>query len=111
MDHRIRLAMKAGSIMKMDGEVEADESFIGGLAKNMHEKRRKHIGTGGGGKTAGLGLLRGKDSTSGSKVRAKAIPNVRAATLQTEIRDNVEPGSHLYTDAWTSYRGLGGERS
>jgi transposase-like protein len=109
MDHRIRLAMKAGSIMKMDGEVEADESFIGGLAKNMHEKKRKHIGTGGAGKTAVLGILRRKTSASGSKVKAKAIPNVRAATLQTEIRDNVERGSHLYTDAWTSYRGLGGE--
>jgi len=36
MGHRIRLAMKAGSIMMMDGEVEADESFFGGLAKNMH---------------------------------------------------------------------------
>jgi len=109
MDHRIRLAMKVGSIMKMDGEVEADESFIGGLAKNMHEKKRKHIGTGGAGKTAVLGILRRKSGTSGSKVRAKAVPNIRAATLQTEIRDNVEPGSRLYTDAWASYRGLGGE--
>jgi transposase-like protein len=107
MDHRIRLAMKAGSIMKMDGEVEADESFIGGLAKNMHEKRRKHIGTGGAGKTAVLGILRRKNGKSGSKVRAKAVPNVRAATLKSEIRENVEPGSHLYTDAWASYRGLG----
>jgi hypothetical protein len=109
MDHRIRLAMKAGSIMKMDGEIEADESFIGGLAKNMHEKKRKHIGTGGAGKTAVLGILRRKNSKSGSKVRAKSVSNVRAATLQTEIRETVEPGSHLYTDAWTSYRGLGGE--
>jgi transposase-like protein len=109
MDHRIRLAMKAGSIMKMDGDVEADESFVGGLAKNMHEKKRKHIGTGGAGKTAVLGILRRKNIKSGSKVRAKAVPNIRAATLQTEIRDNVESGSRLYTDAWTSYRGLEGE--
>jgi transposase-like protein len=43
------------------------------------------------------------------KLRAKPVPNVRARTLQTEIRENVEPGSHLYTDAWASYRGLGGE--
>ena len=55
--------MKAGSIMKMDGEVEADESFIGGLAKNMHEKKRRHIGTGGAGKTAVLGILRRKNSS------------------------------------------------
>jgi hypothetical protein len=107
MDHRIRLAMKARSIMKMDGDVEADESFIGGLAKNMHEKKRKHIGTGGAGKTAVLGILRRKTSKSGSKVRAKAVPNVRAETLKSEIRENVQPGSRLYTDAWASYRGLG----
>ena len=56
-----------------------------------------------------LGILRQKNSKSGSKVRAKAVPNVRAATLQTEIRENVEPGSRLYTDAWASYRNLGGE--
>jgi transposase-like protein len=106
MDHRIRLAMKAGSILKMDGEVEADESFIGGLAKNMHAKRKKHIGTGGAGKTAVLGILKRKSNKSGSKVRAKVIPNVRAETLQSEVRATVAPKSTLYTDAWASYRGL-----
>jgi hypothetical protein len=106
LDHRIRLAMKAGSILKMEGPVEADESFIGGLAKNMHAKRRKHIGTGGAGKTAVLGILRRKNKKGGSKVRAKVIPNVRAETLQSEVRATVRRGSRLYTDAWASYRGL-----
>jgi transposase-like protein len=73
------------------------------------DEKRKHIGTGGAGKTAVLGILRRKNSKSGSKVKAKAVPNVRAATLKSEIRENVEPGSRLYTDAWASYRGLGGE--
>jgi transposase-like protein len=109
MDHRIRLAMKTGSFMKMDGEVEADESFIGGLAKNMHEKRRKHIGTGSVGKTTVLGILKRKNTKGGSKVIAKVIPNVRAETLQPEVRAAVEPGSRLYTDAWASYRGLSGD--
>lgn len=107
LNHRIRLAMKAGSIMQMDGEVEADKSFIGGLAKNMHEKKRKHIGTGGAGKTAVLGILRRKNKRSGSKVKATVIPNVRAETLHPEIRSTVAPGARLYTDAWVSYRGLG----
>jgi transposase-like protein len=106
MDHRIRLAMKAGSIMKMDGECEADEAFLGGLAKNMHEKRRKHVGTGGIGKTAVLGILKRKTNKSGSKVRTKIIPNAKAETLQPAIRAAVEPGSALFTDAWASYRGL-----
>ena len=106
LDHRIRLAMKAGSIMKMDGEVEADELFMGGLAKNMHEKRRKHVGTGGAGKTVVLGILKRKSPKGGSKVKAKVVPNVRAQTLQSEVRAAVEPGTVLYTDAWKSYRGL-----
>jgi hypothetical protein len=96
MDHRVRLAMKAGSILKMDGACEADESFIGGLAKNMHEKRKKHIGTGGVGKTAVLGILKRKSNKGGSKVRAKVVPNVKAETLQPEVRATVEPDSRLY---------------
>jgi transposase-like protein len=109
MDHRIRLAMKAGSILKMEGECEADESFIGGLAKNMHAKKRKHLGTGGAGKTAVVGILRRKNNTSKSRVRAKVIPNVKAETLQPEIKQTVKKGAKLYTDAWVSYRGLAGD--
>jgi hypothetical protein len=51
MDHRIRLAIKTGTFVKMSGEVEADETFSGGLAKNMHRhiRERKIKGTGGSG--------------------------------------------------------------
>jgi hypothetical protein len=92
MDHRVRLAMKAGSIEKMAGDVEADESFIGGLSKNMHKRKRSKItGTGGAGKTVVMGILRRSDKTSKSKVRARVIPNTQAATLQPEIRKTVEP--------------------
>jgi hypothetical protein len=41
MDHRVRLAMKTGSFLKMNGEIEADETFICGLAKNMHRHIRE----------------------------------------------------------------------
>src|SRR5438874_9079103 len=51
MLHRIRLAMQeGGSIVKMKGQIEADESFIGGRARNMHRDRRekmKVLSTGG----------------------------------------------------------------
>src|SRR5215207_10728307 len=44
MQHRIRLAMQSGSFEKMGGNgsngVEADETFVGGLARNMHRSRR-----------------------------------------------------------------------
>jgi transposase-like protein len=59
MDHRIRKAMQAGSFEKMKGAVEADKTFIGGLARFMHksDKARKISGTGGSGKAIVMGLL------------------------------------------------------
>src|SRR5271154_7092901 len=44
MLHRIRLAMKTGSFLKLSGEVEADETYIGGKARNMHAAERKRKG-------------------------------------------------------------------
>ena len=58
MDHRIRLAMQTGSFEKVSGEFEVDESFIGGLARNMHKnKKAKITGTGGAAKAIVMGLL------------------------------------------------------
>ncbi len=71
MDHRIRLALHAGSFEKMGGEgsaVEADETYIGGLARNMHKSKREakfHGRTGGAGKIAVFGLLDRRDGKSG----------------------------------------------
>jgi transposase-like protein len=64
MQHRIRLAMQSGSFTKLSGEVEVDESFIGGLARNMHKSRREkklHGQTGGYGKTGVMGILQRSD--------------------------------------------------
>ena len=62
MLHRIRLAMQSGSIEKLSGNVEVDETFIGGKAKNMHKAKRTAIiqGRGAVGKTAVMGLLERK---------------------------------------------------
>jgi len=108
MDHRIRLAMKTGSFLKMSGEVEADETLIGGLAQNMHRhvRERKIKGTGGSGKEAVLGIVeRGTDERA-SRVKTSHVPDVKRRTLAPEIRATVEPGSHIYTDALKSYLGL-----
>src|SRR5947209_3230123 len=102
--HRIRLAMQTGSFeTKMGGQVEADETYIGGLARNMHrDKRDKKInGTGGAGKVAVMGLLE-RDG----KVRAKVIADATQATLHSEVRENVEAGAELFTDGWKGYSGL-----
>ena len=108
MDHRIRLAMKTGSFLKMSGEVEADETFIGGLAKNMHkhERARKIKGAGGFGKEAVLGIVeRGTEDVT-SRIKTVHVPNVRRKTLAPEVRAAVEAGATIYTDALKSYLGL-----
>ena len=109
MLHRIRLAMQCGSLMKADGAVEADETYVGGVARNMHkaERKRKITGTGGAGKTIVMGVLQRK-GTDGevSRVRTRVIANTRKATLHSEVRAVVTPGSALYTDAAGGYRGL-----
>ena len=108
MDHRIRLAMKTGSFLKMSGEVEADETFIGGLAKNMHKHKRaqKIKGTGGSGKEAVLGIVERGTEDRTSRIKTVHVPNVRRKTLAPEVRAAVEPGATIYTDALKSYLGL-----
>jgi transposase-like protein len=107
MNHRIRLAMKLGTIEKMTSEVEADETFIGGLAKNMHKaKRAKLTGTGGSDKTAVLGILERSRGRHLSRVRARVIQDTSRATLHGFIRDHVLRRSTVYSDSWPAYAGL-----
>ena len=108
MDHRIRLAFGMEPSAKASGHVEADETFIGGRARNMHksERVRRITGTGGKDKTAVMGILeRGKDGEP-SKVRTTVVPNRKKGALQAEVRQHVEAGAALYTDALKSYEGL-----
>jgi hypothetical protein len=114
MLHRIRLAMHTGSFLKNEGgsggEYEADETFVGGLASNMHKARRekKITGTGGSGKEIIMGILRrGTVDKPSRVVRAKRVPNTTREVLHAEVKAAVERGSKLYTDSLRSYRGLG----
>jgi transposase-like protein len=113
MLHRIRLAMQSGSFMKLggDGEVEVDETFIGGKAENRHKDRKLRLnqirslqvrGDVRPGKTAVQGIL----DREQRKVRAFVIPNVRRDTLQSAVLEQVEQGSKVYTDQAQAYAGL-----
>lgn len=106
MLHRIRLAMETGSFKKFSRESEADETFIGGLSKNMHAsvRERRIKTTGGKDKTAVMGILE-----RGGEVRAKVVKDRSSDVVKGQIRENVEPGTALYTDSWRSYQGLNAE--
>ena len=103
MNHRIRKALQEGSFEKLGGEVEIDETFIGGKARNMHVSARKRriTGTGGKDKTAVLGMLE-----RNGRVRTTVIENRKRKTIQPEVREHVEAGAALYSDELLSYEGL-----
>lgn len=104
MLQRIRHAMHTGSINKMTGTIEADETFIGGKARFMHAHKReqKIRGRGPMGKAIVFGLLERETG----KVRTHHVATRRKGELQAHVRENVEVGSHVYTDALKSYNGL-----
>ena len=104
MAHRIRFALHQGSFDSMlTGEVEADETFIGGKARNMQVAKRKLriTGTGPKDKTAVMGILE-----RGDKVHTTVVADRKKKTLQAEVKKHVQAGAALYTDALLSYDGL-----
>jgi transposase-like protein len=103
MDHRIRHALGLSPVGKLSGQIEADETFIGGNARTVHKSKRtaRITGTGGKDKTAVMSILE-----RGGKVRTKVVDNTKKKTLQKEIREHVLAGSALFTDALKSYEGI-----
>ncbi len=107
MDHRIRYALGMGPAEKLCGEVEVDETFIGGKARFMHADKKVA-------RRGGKGKAPGPDGKAivaavlerGGKVRAKVIGRRKKNELQAFVRENVEPGSNLYSDDLQSYTGL-----
>jgi transposase-like protein len=88
---------------QLTGQIEADETFIGGLSKNMHKKKRLAAikGTGGAGKTPIFGM-----KTRAGELRATVVLSVSREDLHKEIKNNVAQGATIYTDGWIAYRGL-----
>lgn len=112
MLHRVRLAMQDPQTGgKLGGDVEIDETYIGGRARNMHKGRRERVirGTGMMGKTAVMGLLERHSKRGHSTIRVATVPNNKRWALQAGVRMNVEAGSTIHTDALQSYKGLDSE--
>jgi transposase-like protein len=111
MLQRCRLALQneghGGKLGGQGQEVEVDETFIGGKARYMHkDRKRRAMGWKAGGvvgKTAVQGILE-----RGGKVRAHVPESAKRKPLVAGVKDNVEPGSTVYTDeAATYYEMLG----
>ncbi|MEO8450029.1 MAG: IS1595 family transposase [Gemmatimonadota bacterium] len=109
MLHRIRLAMQTKTFQKFSGHVEADETFVGGKLMFMHQGRRARNARGPQpNKTPVMGLLQ-RGPKGKSRVHTIMTKSLKKPQMQAQVREHVEPGSNLFTDAFLSYRGLGAD--
>jgi transposase-like protein len=90
MAHRLRLALHLGSFDKLSGEVEVDETYIGGKARNMSIARRRKTGITKGrsmaGKVAVMGLLE-RHPDGMSRVRTTVLEGRKKAHMQPTVRE------------------------
>ncbi len=101
MLHRIRLAMEQGSIGKLSGTVEVDETGVGGNLKNMHQTARvgrKIKASNKDHKTTVLGMLERK-----GRVKAKVVLSRKSRHLIPMVNENIALGSEVFTDQHIPY--------
>ena len=109
MLHRIREGMGDDFPEPFVGEVEADETFIGGKAKNMHYERkiRKFIkGEIAHGGPTGKAIVMGVLDRNTREMRASVIPELKKVHTDEHLKKNVAPGSTVYTDEAQHYENL-----
>jgi transposase-like protein len=100
--HRLRHASRTRSFnAPLKGEVEIDETYIGGREKNKHADKRIPGSQGGKGKSIVFGMLE-----RGGELRAQTIPNTQQKTLEPLVKSNVAKGEKIYTDELKSYGNL-----
>lgn len=103
MLHRIREGMMTPSYRRLSGTVEVDETYVGGVASNMHKWQRNI-------KIQGRGMVyktpvQGARERETGEVVAEIIPPGKHYAENVEAW--VEPGSTVYTDQFSGYRRLG----
>ena len=101
--HRLREMWQDPDGGPFAGPVEADETFVGGKAKNMHRAQRERLtGRGGSDKTAVAGV---RDRAT-KRVRAAVVERVDGPTLKGFVVEHAAEGATVYTDEAAAYTGL-----
>ena len=107
MMHRIREMLREKAPHLLEGEVEADETYVGGKEKNKHKSKKQGItGRSTKAKTPIVGVIQRNGEKGISQVRTVATTKLDRKTLHGFIRKHVKAGAHVSTDEWQGYRGL-----
>jgi transposase-like protein len=96
--HKLRRAMIRPDRDRLAGWIEVDETYFGGLEEGM--KGRGHADK------ALIVLAVQADGQRIGRIRMRCIPDASAESLHAFVKDCVEPGSTIHTDAWQGYSGL-----
>lgn len=101
MLHRIRFAMADSVVGPLSGQVEVDETYVGGKPRNKGPHNKRGHGTK---KQPVMALVE-----RGGKVKTKPIADTTAKTLKQFIRDNVDRSATILSDENSAYTGIGAE--
>jgi len=96
--HKLRRAMVRPGRDRLSGSVQVDETYIGG------EKPGKR-GRGAEGKTLVI-IAAQEDGKATGRIRLKQVADASGKSLETAVKDTIEPGTVVKTDGWPGYNGL-----
>jgi transposase-like protein len=109
--HKLRAAMVNPDREPLHGEIEVDETYVGGRAEGGRGGRSTDDN-----KTVVVGAVERRFDKKGKRagrpfyagrLRMRAIPDATGDSLITFVQDHIEEASIILTDAWGGYRKLG----
>ncbi len=97
--HKLRRAMVRPGRDRLNGIIEIDEAYIGGVEEGARGRQTET-------KTIVAIAVEIREDESLGRVRMRPVPDVSAGSLEPFVTEAVEPGSSILTDAWSGYHGL-----